>query len=573
MQVQRMSAIQTAPVLFQQQAPVEHASKEPVLAASGEYQHPALAAKTPLFAKGIFHKGLLFGSKDNTELKSRLVIPHLTPGSKKTESIKKFEDAIEKLEKAAKEKGLDFHPVQIYQMGLKEYFGILARDGFPSRASHWSIGQRYHEIAVPHLKGYSQIREMVRNLTPYNKMYTLDTIPLHGKKTQTAHAIARSHIHKNNKHFKNLDGNFENILTVNAHNIEEYYEKYGRDEVEQFIDKVLMIKDMIDDDTSLPKRGAFATLELGPDKPVKDVMAYLAQTATELTPWQREVIAMIRDESYYMLPMRKTKVLGDGFAAFINRRINTRNPDLTDNKNLINEVQWITRNIFKMNEQSVNTYMLGEVILKGIEQQLIEQHGKDSPKVMEGILKVVAESDDYTLIEKHLTKEMVEDLMLYTIAPDQANNQDAKAKLKIQSKEFEQIRDSLLQQFKDHDGGAIPSVYVADNAFPVLGHDGQPRKSGEQEIKALLLEHQYEFDLRKDWAEEVLKNLELMWGNPVYLKTMIKDKDEKLHPVYIRSMLQNVEYVNEEGKPVNKHTGKVESRLPGTSRGGSGGLF
>jgi stage V sporulation protein R len=82
----------------------------------------------------------------------------------------------------------------------------------------------------------------------------------------------------------------------------------------------------------------------------------------------------------------------------------------------------------------------------------------------------------------------------------------------MESRAFAEIKQKLL-------------FSLANSGQPViLVEDANYGNRGE-----LLLRHRYEgMDLRKDYAQDVLTNLNHIWGRPVHILTQIGDKDTLL---------------------------------------------
>src|SRR5918911_561801 len=59
-----------------------------------------------------------------------------------------------------------------------------------------------------------------------------------------------------------------------------------------------------------------------PDKPEKDVLLFLIEHAP-LKNWQRDVLAIIRDEAYYFAPQGQTKIINEGWASYWHSTIMT----------------------------------------------------------------------------------------------------------------------------------------------------------------------------------------------------------------------------------------------------------
>ena len=54
----------------------------------------------------------------------------------------------------------------------------------------------------------------------------------------------------------------------------------------------------------------------------RDVLGFILSHAP-LENWERDVLGIIRDESYYFLPQRQTKVMNEGWATYWHSRIMT----------------------------------------------------------------------------------------------------------------------------------------------------------------------------------------------------------------------------------------------------------
>src|ERR1039457_4740875 len=72
----------------------------------------------------------------------------------------------ERIEKAAKDKGLDFFPIVYEVVSHEQMSEIAAKSGFPERYPHWSFGMEYDQLSKTHEFGLSLIMEMVINNNP-----------------------------------------------------------------------------------------------------------------------------------------------------------------------------------------------------------------------------------------------------------------------------------------------------------------------------------------------------------------------------------------------------------------------
>ena len=64
-------------------------------------------------------------------------------------------------------------------------------------------------------------------------------------------------------------------------------------------------------------------LERVPQQPERDILGFFIEHAP-LRRWQRDILSIIREESYYFVPQRMTKIMNEGWASFWHRRMLTR---------------------------------------------------------------------------------------------------------------------------------------------------------------------------------------------------------------------------------------------------------
>lgn len=72
----------------------------------------------------------------------------------------------ERIEKIARDYGLDPFPTIFEILAYDQMTEIAAYGGFPTRYPHWRYGMEYEQLAKSHEYGLSKIYEMVINNTP-----------------------------------------------------------------------------------------------------------------------------------------------------------------------------------------------------------------------------------------------------------------------------------------------------------------------------------------------------------------------------------------------------------------------
>src|SRR5690606_31346832 len=172
------------------------------------------------------------------------------------------------------------------------------------------------------------------------------------QKIVMSHVYGHSDFFKNNMWFKTTDRKMMDTMANHGTKVRRYMEKYGQDTVEKFIDAVHSLENLLDlnrlfvdpdarrTPTSEDQAGEFSdersqalktymrkqehsgSREKRPEEsllnrithqlPERDVMKFLMEHAP-ITEWQADVVGILRDEAYYYLPQRVTKIMNEGW--------------------------------------------------------------------------------------------------------------------------------------------------------------------------------------------------------------------------------------------------------------------
>ena len=100
--------------------------------------------------------------------------------------------------------------------------------------------------------GLSKIYELVINSDPCYA-FLLDTNSLIQNKLIVAHVLAHCDFFKNNIRFSNTKRDMVESMSATAERVKAYEHKYGKEEVETFLDAVLAIQEHIDPSLMRPK--------------------------------------------------------------------------------------------------------------------------------------------------------------------------------------------------------------------------------------------------------------------------------------------------------------------------------
>ena len=447
---------------------------------------------------------------------------------------RELEYAIAEITEIAEGFGLDFYPMR-YEICPADIIYTFGAYGMPTRFSHWSFGKQFHKMKLQYDLGLSKIYEMVINSDPCYA-FLLDTNTLVQNKMIIAHVLAHCDFFKNNVRFSNTRRDMVESMTTTAERIQAYEMRYGKNMVEDFLDRVLAIQEHIDpslirsefdeeedeeeeiiERRPTPYDDLWALDERDekpaepkkrrkkfPPKPEKDLLYFLEQHSRELDEWQRDILTMLREEMLYFWPQLETKIMNEGWASYWHQRI-MRELDLTSAETI--EYAALNASVLQPSRTSLNPYYLGLKIFEDIEERydnptekMIEL-GVEPGSGRENIFEVREIESDISFIRNYLTKELCEKEDLYLF---EKKGRD----YRITTKEFEEIRDQLVSS---RINGGFPYITVVD---------GDYQRNGE-----LYLMHHYEgIELDLPYLEQVLPYIYDLWGRAVHIETVVEDR-------------------------------------------------
>ncbi len=440
--------------------------------------------------------------------------------------------------------------------------------GIPDRFSHWTFGREYRQMQTQYNYGMSKIYELVINSDP-SQAYLLENNPPIENKFVMAHVLGHTDFFKNNYMFANTRRDMPTVTARHAKRIQEYESIHGWEEVEQFLDAAIPIDEHIDpyqihresgpeelarwkqeaEEQSRPKptfHHEFEDLisprtvrELGrvalqiPPKPDRDVIGFIRNHAPYLEDWQREVLGMIRDESLYFYPQRRTKIMNEGWAAYWHKRIMRE----MNNQGRItpeeNESWWkVHSGVVAPNPRQLNPYYLGMKIYEYLEdyyngnltedeERWLKNQGKEIFPHFEGELKdspaaeklrnVMMSNDDQSFVRNYFDKNIADRMNMYVY--EDRKDIYGNTHQVVSDTGWEAIREKLVTQL---DNAHTPYIVV---------EDGDYNKSG-----SLYLKHQSDGrELDNNYVRKTLPMIYRMWQRPVYLETMNKKGQKVVH--------------------------------------------
>lgn len=469
-----------------------------------------------------------------------------------------------KIEKWASEYGLDFFPM-IFEVCDYDTINILAaQGGFPLRYPHWQFGMEYDRMAKSYRHGLHRIYEMVVNTDPCYA-YLLNTNPLVDQKTVMAHVYGHCDFFKNNAWFSHTDRKMIDTMANHGTKIRRYMDLHGQNQVEKFIDQVLSIENLLDmnqlfetlelqrkrevpldegeyqnDDRSdslksfmrskkrrqekeaqkTPEKPMEEELPPFPEKPVRDIMGFLTENAP-LQDWQADILALLREEAYYFLPQRLTKIMNEGWASYWHSKIMT---EKALDSNEVLDFADHHAGVMAMSRQQVNPYKVGIELLRDIEYRWNtgrfgkeynecdnmrekENWNLDLNQGRKKIFEVRKTHNDISFIDEFLTPEFCQRQQLFTYKYNKRTQ-----RYEIDQRDFEAIKGKLLTQLSNF---GTPIIEIENANFQNRGE--------------LQLIHRHQgVDLDGEFTQATLKNLHALWKRPVHIFTKNEEKEMKV---------------------------------------------
>ena len=484
----------------------------------------------------------------------------------------------EKVEKIAVGYGLDVFPTVFEILTYDQMNEIAAYLGFPNRYPHWRFGMEYEQLSKSYEYGLSKIYEMVINNNPAYA-YLLEGNSLTEQKLVMAHVMGHVDFFKNNFAFRATDLDAQGRLADpmrradpydpnrkwidkmanNGSKVRRHIDRIGVAKVEEFIDFCLSLENLIDpwrpfapkpaarpnsDDEpqarEIPRLKAKGYMEKFinpeeyleeqkkkmeaeaerdrrfPERPERDILLFLLQHAP-LDRWERDCLETIRDEAYYFVPQRQTKIMNEGWASFWHSKMMTEK--IADATEIIDYAE---RNAMVMatSKGQLNPYKLGVELLRNIEERWDRgQFGREYEECdsiaekrnwdlrlglgRQKIFEVRKLYTDVTFIDEFLTPEFAVQMGLFTF-----NYSSRNERYEIESREFKKVKDKLLSQLTN---SGTPVIVVYDANFENRGE--------------LLLKHEHNgIDLQMDYARDTLRALVRIWRRPVGVATIVDNK-------------------------------------------------
>ncbi len=464
----------------------------------------------------------------------------------------------------AVEYGLDFFEVIFEMVDYDEMNMIASYGGFPTRYPHWRFGMQFEELQKSYSYGLSKIYELVINTDPCYA-YLMRSNPEVDQKLVMAHVYGHSDFFKHNYWFSKTNRQMVDTTANHAVKVRRHIDRYGLEEVEQFIEVCLSLENMIDphapyfgeyskqseeslEEERLAIHGTkFKTKpfmeefvnppevlkeerrkrlkelereERFPAKPQRDVLKFLIENAP-LRRWQRDILQIIRDEAYYFAPQGMTKIMNEGWASYWHSKIMTTRAleaseviDYADHHSgtmgtrpgVLNPYK-VGIELFRDIEERWNTGRFGPEYDACDDYRARREWNRETGLGREKIFEVRKIYNDITFIDEFLTQDFCDRSELFTYKFDRHSGNYV-----IESREFKAIKDKLLDSLANL---GRPIIHVDDGNFKNRGD--------------MHLTHEYHgVPLKLDYARATLENLHRIWSRGVHLETQVDGKKKLL---------------------------------------------
>jgi len=471
-----------------------------------------------------------------------------------------------KIRDYAEEFGLDFYDVIFNILDFDGINEVASYGGFPTRYPHWRFGMEYDRLSKGYSYGLQKIYEMVINNDPCYA-YLLSANNFVDQKIVMAHVYGHCDFFKNNVWFSKTNRKMVDEMANHGIRVRRYMEKFGLENVETFLDACLSIENLIDyhapfiqrkeersrtvldkdeerpsqtrkfkskeymNDYINPREYIEAQLKKTqeamqrrkksfPESPQKDVLQFLIEYAP-LEDWERDILSIIREESYYFTPQGQTKIMNEGWATYWHSMIMTRRC-LKDSE-LIDYADHHSGTL-GTRPGVINPYKVGLELFRDIEERWNKgRFGKEYNECeniaekkkwdknlglgRKKIFEVRKIYNDVTFIDTFMTEDFCENHKLFTYRFNQETGM-----YEIADRDYRKVKAKLLFSLTNF---GQPLIYAVD---------GNYQNRGE-----LYLRHQHEgIDLKQNYARDTLKNIQSIWRRPVYIETRLKDEPTRI---------------------------------------------
>lgn len=452
-------------------------------------------------------------------------------------TIQDLQDWSKKIEEVVSSFGLDFFPQEFEVCDRNDMLGYMAYSGMPSHYPHWSYGKAFEQVKTKYELGVTGLPyEMVINSNP-SIAYLMADNSLALQLLTMAHVYAHNDFFKNNRTFQYSypDYVIEKFKT-HAVRIRGYIEdpSIGINKVEQVFDaahalslqcnRYLGIKKLSheeqkkrlleearpkkDEFSDLHKREEYVPPELNkiPLKEEEDILQFIKDNNPFLSEWEKDILAIVAEETSYFIPQIETKIMNEGWASFWHYRIMNK---LAIPKEIKLEFFKNHNQIVRPLKGTLNPYYIGFTIYEDIKKRWDDPDDEDKKEFGIGKnegderLFLVREADrDVSFLRQYLTKKVMMEMHFF----EHGKKDLDRVVTHISDKDgWKEVKQTLLNNI----GMAnVPVIKIVDANY--------------NKSQFLFLKHEFDDrELDMQYAEHTLRHLFQLWQRKVILESYV----------------------------------------------------
>ncbi len=455
--------------------------------------------------------------------------------------------------------GLSTFPIQIEIISAEQMMDAYASIGMPVYYHHWSFGKHFLSTEQRYRRGQMGLAyEIVINSNPCI-CYLMEENTMMMQALVIAHAAyGHNSFFKNNYLFTtwtSADAIVDYLLFAKKY-IAECEKRYGLAAVEDVLDSChalmnygvdrykrppklstnkeqlrqkereeYMQRQINDLWKTIPVKAADpsqSSEERFPPEPQENLLYFIEKNAPLLTPWQREIVRIVRKIAQYFYPQRQTQVMNEGWATFWHYTILNQMYDegLLSDGYMVEFLQSHTNVVYQPPFDSphysgINVYALGFSLYRDLrricEQPTSEDRhwfpeiaGSDWHKTLDFAMR---NFKDESFIAQYLSPKVIRDLRLFSIVDDDKKNELEVASIH-NDEGYRMVRRALSEQYNLSNNEPDIQVYNVN-------------RRGD---RTLTLRHvRYTRRPLAESADEMLKHVARLWGFTVRLETVYED--------------------------------------------------
>jgi stage V sporulation protein R len=431
-------------------------------------------------------------------------------------TLQRIYDACEDI--ALGELQLDVYPNQIEVIKAEQMLDAYASMGMPLFYKHWSFGKRFAAHESLYRRGLQGLAyEIVINSSPCVS-YLMEENTATMQTLVVAHAaFGHNHFFKNNYLFRTWTqaGAILDYLDFAKRYVARCEDRYGEAAVAHTLDAAHALmgqgvhrfhgvkridlrheeerrqsrrahQERIFNDLwrTLPGHAKGAPPEaLDVERrrrllglPQENILYFLEKSAPRLTPWQREILRIVRQVAQYFYPQGQTKVMNEGTATYVHYRILSRLHEqgaISDGaylEFLQSHTNVVTQPAFDDPRFSgFNPYALGFSMMRDIERIVTEPNDEDrewfpdiagAGDAMAVLREIWANYRDESFINQFLSPRLIREMRLFQLRDDPAVKEGVKVEAIHNERGYRRIRRDLARRYDI--GVTEPNIEVVD---------------------------------------------------------------------------------------------------------------